>query len=54
MDAEEIGGKNRQILTVLMIMGYLGYFYYANMIAIPFDQDFARISVAEYFAQMGR
>jgi len=24
------------------------------MIAIPFDQDFARISVAEYFAQMGR
>ena len=51
---KKIGGKNRQILTALMIIGYLGYFYYANMIAIPFDQDFARISVAEYFAQMGR
>ena len=50
---KKIGGKNRQILTALMVIGYLGYFYYANMIAIPFDQDFARISVAEYFAQMG-
>lgn len=51
---KKIGGKNRQILTVLMIIGYLVYFYYENMIAIPFDHDFARISVAEYFAQMGR
>lgn len=49
---KKIGGKNRSILTVLMIIGYVAYFYYANVIAIPFDNDFAKITVSEYFAQM--
>ena len=50
---KKIGGKDGQILTVLMVLGYSVYFYYANVIAIPFDHDFARLSVAEYLAQLG-
>ena len=50
---KKIGGKDGQFLTVLMILGYAAYFYYANVLAIPFDQDFARLSVSEYFVQFG-
>lgn len=50
---KKIGGKNGTILTLLMMLGYATYFYYANVLAIPFDQDFARLSVSEYFAQLG-
>lgn len=50
---KKIGGKDGQILTVLMVLGYVAYFYYANVLAIPFDQDFARLSAAEYLAQLG-
>ena len=41
------------MLTALMVLGFLAYFYYANAINQPFDQDFARLTVAEYFAQFG-
>lgn len=50
---KKIGGSDRKLLTLLMVVGYAAYFYYANMIAIPFDSDFARLTVAEYFAQLG-
>ena len=50
---KKIGGKDGKILTVLMVLGFIAYFYYANVLAIPFDQDFARLSVAEYLAQLG-
>lgn len=50
---KKIGGKDKRILTIFMIIGYMAYFYYANMIAIPFDQDFARISLAEYLKLAG-
>lgn len=50
---KKIGGKAGQILTVLMVIGYAAYFYYANVINLPFDQDFARLSISEYFAQLG-
>ena len=50
---KKIGGKDGQFLTVLMILGYAAYFYYANAIKQPFDQDFARLSVSEYLVQFG-
>lgn len=51
---KKIGGKDGRILTALMIAGYVGYFWYGNVIAIPFDSDFARMSVSEYFKMLGR
>ena len=50
---KKIGGRDRKLLTVLMVLGYLSYFYYANAINQPFDQDFARLSLSEYLAQLG-
>ena len=50
---KKIGGRDGMILTILMALGYSAYFYYANVINQPFDQDFARLSVAEYLAQFG-
>lgn len=50
---KKIGGSDRKILTVLMVLGFIAYFYYANVINQPFDQDFARLSLLEYFAQLG-
>lgn len=50
---KKIGGRDRKLLTLLMVVGYAAYFYYANAINQPFDQDFARLTVAEYFAQLG-
>ena len=50
---KKIGGRDRKLLTVLMVLGYLAYFYYANAINQPFDQDFARLSASEYLAQLG-
>ena len=45
---KKIGGKDGEILTVLMVLGFIAYFYYANVLAIPFDQDFARLNLSEY------
>ena len=50
---KKIGGKDGKLLTALMVLGYIAYFYYANVIAIPFDQDFARLSVREYLSLSG-
>ena len=50
---KKIGGSDRKILTILMVLGYIAYFYYANVIAIPFDQDFARLSLSEYLNLAG-
>ena len=50
---KKIGGKDGKILTILMVVGYIAYFYYANVINQPFDQGFARLSIAEYLAQLG-
>lgn len=47
---KKISGRDGKILTVLMIAGYFAYFIYANVFAIPFDQDFARLSLPEYFS----
>lgn len=49
---KKIGGRDRKMLTALMVLGFLAYFYYANVLAIPFDQDFARLSLPEYLAQL--
>ena len=45
---KKIGGQNRRILTWLMLLGYTGYFLYANLINQPFDQNFSRLTVEEY------
>ena len=50
---KKIGGRDGKMLTILMVLGFIAYFCYANVIAIPFDQDFARLSLAEYLA-LGR
>lgn len=50
---KKIGGKDGKILTLAMIIGYALFFYYANVISIPFDQDFERLSVSEYFGMVG-
>lgn len=50
---KKIGGRDGQILTALMVLGYLAYSFYGNVIAIPFDQEFARLSLSEYLAQLG-
>lgn len=49
---KKIGGRDRKMLTALMVLGFLAYFYYANVLAIPFDQDFVRLSLPEYLAQL--
>jgi transmembrane protein EpsG len=49
----KIGGKDGRTLTIFMILGYLAYFYYANVINQPFDQDFARLTVWQYLNQLG-
>lgn len=50
---KKIGGKDGKILTAMMIVGYCAYTYYANVINQPFDQDFARLSLSEYFSLAG-
>ena len=51
---KKIGGRDGKVLTALLVLGYAAYFYYANAINQPFDHYFARLSLAEYFAQIGR
>lgn len=50
---KKIGGRDRKMLTALMVLGYLAYFYYANAINQPFDQDFARLRLSEYLSLAG-
>ena len=50
---KKIGGREQKLLTVLLVLGYTVYFYYANVINQPFDQGFSRLSIAEYFALQG-
>ena len=50
---KKIGGRDGKMLTILMVLGFIAYFYYANMIAIPFDSDFARLSLSEYLNLAG-
>ena len=50
---KKIGGRDRRMLTILMLLGFAAYFYYANVINQPFDQDFARLSAAEYMKLAG-
>ena len=50
---KKIGGRDRKMLTALMVLGFLAYFYYANAINQPFDQDFARLRLSEYLSLAG-
>ena len=50
---KKIGGRDRRMLTILMVLGFAAYFYYANVINQPIDQDVAWLSLAEYLSQIG-
>lgn len=50
---KKIGGRDGKILTICMLIGYSAYFYYAYAINQPWGQYFSRLTVAEYFAQLG-
>ena len=50
---KKIGGRDGRMLTILMVLGFAAYFYYANAINQPFDRDFARLSAAEYMKLAG-
>ena len=45
---KRIGRHDRQILVVLCVLGYLGYFMYGNMIQSVFDSCFSRITLWQY------
>lgn len=50
---KKIGGRDGKILTIFMLIGYSAYFYYAYAINQPWGQYFSRLTLAEYFAQLG-
>ena len=50
---KKIGGRDGKLLTMLMVVGYMAYFYYANAINQPFDQEFTRLSLQEYLKLVG-
>ncbi len=50
---KKIGGRDGKILSIFMLIGYSAYFYYANAINQPWGQYFSRLTLAEYFAQIG-
>ena len=49
----KIQARDRKIIATVMIICYIAYFYYENAINQPFDQNFARLSLSEYLAQLG-
>lgn len=40
--------KSRKLLVITIVGCYLVYFYYANAINQPFDEQFSRITIGEY------
>lgn len=42
----------RRLLTLLMIVGYTGFFLYANVLTYSFDTDFSRITFFQYISQL--
>lgn len=49
----KIQTRDREIITTVMVLCYIAYFYYENVINQPFDQNFMRLRVVEYLAQLG-
>ena len=47
---KKIGGRDGQILTLLCIIGFAGYFMYGNMVQHVFDEKFAQITLWDYIA----
>ena len=47
---KKIGGRDGQILTLLCIIGFAGYFMYGNMVQHVFDEKFAQITFWNYIA----
>ena len=44
--------RSKQYFICLTIICYLLYFYYSNVISQPFDEQFSRISLFQYFQLM--
>ena len=47
---EKIHGRDHDYLKVAMVVCYLAYFYYANVINLPFDESFSRYTLNEYLS----
>lgn len=45
----KLKGRTRSVLTAAMVVCYLGYFIYGNVFDQPFDMDFNRLTLDEYF-----
>lgn len=45
-----IGGRERQILTAMCVVGYTGYFVYGNLIQSVFDDCFDKITLWQYIS----
>ena len=46
----KIGGRDRQILTAMCVVGYTGYFVYGNLIQSVFDDCFDKITLWQYIS----
>ena len=42
----------RRLFTVLMVVGYIGFFLYANVLTYSFSTDFSRITLVRYISQL--
>lgn len=47
---KKIGGRNRQTLTAMCVVGYIGYFIYSNQIQSVFDDCFDKITLWQYMS----
>lgn len=47
---KKIAKQDRQILTVLCVVGYTGYFMYGNLVQSVFDNCFAQITLWRYIS----
>ena len=44
----------RKLFTNLMIIGYIGFFMYANVMVAHFDNEFTRITIFEYLSSLAK
>ena len=47
---KKIAKQDRQILTVLCVVGYVGYFMYGNLVQSVFDNCFSKITLWQYIS----
>ena len=48
----KLPSEYRRLFTYLMIIGYIGFFLYANVMTYSFSTDFSRITFFDYISQL--